>query len=255
MDKAQNSAYVLLQIRDAGCLTFKQLLDKVYPFGPPEPPSLSVPIALNYTVNALHEGGLIYLAHDGLRVTPVVESLRSVLGISLTELATLVPRSSLRVQPLFGVPSEMNREHAALFVMMPFEPLLRPVYEDHMKVVADRLGLTAARADDFFTTLAVIDDIWAAILSCRVVVADCTGRNPNVFYEVGIAHTVGKPVVLITQDENDVPFDLRHRRYLQYQFTPRGMAEFEDRLARILADVLQETNTDESEHPPEQRTQ
>jgi len=45
---------------------------------------------------------------------------------------------------------------------------------------------------------------------------DCTGRNPNVFYEAGIAHTLGREVILITQNEQDIPFDLRHRRYIRY---------------------------------------
>ena len=61
----------------------------------------------------------------------------------------------------------------------------------------------------------------------RAVIADCTTRNPNVFYEIGMAQTVGKPVLLITQDESDVPFDLRHLRYIKYAYTPPGMAAFE----------------------------
>jgi hypothetical protein len=48
------------------------------------------------------------------------------------------------------------------------------------------------------------------------VVCDCTARNPNVFYEAGIAHTLGREVILITQSEHDIPFDLRHLRYIRY---------------------------------------
>ncbi|WP_217989549.1 hypothetical protein [Sphingomonas lenta] len=50
----------------------------------------------------------------------------------------------------------------------------------------------------------------------RVVICDCTGRNPNVFYEAGIAHTLGREVILITQNGQDIPFDLRHLRYIPY---------------------------------------
>ena len=86
-----------------------------------------------------------------------------------------------------------------------------------------------------------VDEIWALIIRSRFIVADCTGRNPNVFYEIGIAHTIGKPVIAITQSTTDVPFDLTHRRYIEYEMTPRGMAKFEDSLARTLSDLMDTT--------------
>ena len=57
-----------------------------------------------------------------------------------------------------------------------------------------------------------------------------TGRNPNVMYEIGMAHTVGKPVVMITQNREDVPFDLKHYRYIVYEYTPRGCQLLEEKL-------------------------
>jgi hypothetical protein len=59
-----------------------------------------------------------------------------------------------------------------------------------------------------------------------------------VFYEIGMAHTVGKPVILTTQNETDVPFDLRSIRYIHYRYTPPGMKEFEERLAKTIAGLL-----------------
>jgi hypothetical protein len=59
--------------------------------------------------------------------------------------------------------------------------------------VAGRLGITSTRADDFFAANSIISDVWNAITDAKVLVADCTGRNPNVFYELGIAHTLGSP--------------------------------------------------------------
>jgi nucleoside 2-deoxyribosyltransferase len=109
------------------------------------------------------------------------------------------------------------------------------VYEDHIAASARELGLSVARGDDFFTSHSVMADIWAAIMSARAVIADCTGRNPNVFYEIGLAHAVGKPVILITQNNDDVPFDIRHLRYIQYDYTPRGMRIFEKRLTDTLS--------------------
>ena len=61
------------------------------------------------------------------------------------------------------------------------------------------------------------------ICKSSVVVCDLTGKNANVFYEAGIAHSLGKDVILITQSADDVPFDLRHLRYIPYSVS-RGLA-------------------------------
>jgi hypothetical protein len=157
------------------------------------------------------------------------------LDLSLKELAETDPHESMFVEPLFGRPKSIAPdERFDLFVLMPFNDNLKGVYEDHIKSVATRLELKVARADDFFAVGSVMKDIWTAICASRVIIADCTSRNPNVFYEIGLAHTVGKTVVLITQNSEDVPFDLKHYRYILYQYTPGGMKEFEDTLANTL---------------------
>jgi hypothetical protein len=125
-----------------------------------------------------------------------------------------------------------------LFVLMPFAPGLRPVYDDHIKKVASGLGLSAARGDDFFSKGSIMHDVWSAIYYARVIIADCTKRNPNVFYEIGIAHTLGKDTILISQAVKDIPFDLRHLRTIIYEDTPKGMAAFEKILKSTLRSIL-----------------
>jgi hypothetical protein len=124
------------------------------------------------------------------------------------------------------------------FVLMPFKNDLRPVYDDHIRKVVTSLQLESKRADDIFRNTAIIEDIWESINRARVIIADLTEKNPNVFYEVGVAHTVGKDVILITQNLEDVPFDLRHLRHVQYQYTPRGMEMFEQQLKNTLVSIL-----------------
>jgi hypothetical protein len=144
---------------------------------------------------------------------------------------------TINVRTHFGSPKRV----VALpdrFVLMSFQPELRPVYEDHITKVATQLRLSVKRADDFFTAHAVMQDIWAAICGAQILLADCTGRNPNVFYEIGLAHVVGKPVVLITQNAEDVPFDLKAIRYIQYEYTPRGMSLFETKLSKTILEIL-----------------
>lgn len=158
--------------------------------------------------------------------------IQAALGLSLTEL-TKLGRSAIIVKPYFGRPKQIAGA-ADLFVLMPFDPQLRPIYEDHIAKCAHELHLNIARGDDLFTAHSVMDDIWNAIHGSRIVIADCTGRNPNVFYEIGLAHAIGNPVILITQTIDDVPFDIRHLRYILYDYTPRGMRIFEKRLTDTL---------------------
>ena len=65
-----------------------------------------------------------------------------------------------------------------------------------------------------------------------------TDRNPNVFYETGVAHTVGKEVILITQSMNDVPFDLKHLRCIVYDYTPRGIQFLESNLKNTIDQIM-----------------
>ena len=83
-----------------------------------------------------------------------------------------------------------------------------------------KAGLTPIRADtDIFATGKIIDQIWSGLNQARVLVAELTGRNPNVLYELGLAHALHKPVVLISSNEADVPFDVRHVRVIYYELT------------------------------------
>jgi hypothetical protein len=126
---------------------------------------------------------------------------------------------------VFGILDKKYRYD--LFVLMPFTSELKPIYDNHLKKVAKQLGLSISRADDFFSQNSIIEEVWSAIAQATILIADCTGKNPNVFYEIGLAHAIGKPVIIITQNADDVPFDLRHRRYILYAYTPPGMEKFE----------------------------
>lgn len=107
--------------------------------------------------------------------------------------------------------------------MMPFDASFNAVYSA-IRLAASNAGLVCRRADDIWENPAIIQDVVSLIDRSRVVICDCTGRNPNVFYEAGIAHTLGREVILITQNEGDIPFDLRHLRYVRYLNNAEGRA-------------------------------
>jgi len=171
-----------------------------------------------------------------LKVSEKWPAIQHALGISLKKVVQL-GSNSLVVTPYFGLPTS-TKGPLDVLVLMSFDPKLRLIYDDHVLKVAKSLNLNAKRADDFFTTHHVMSDVWEALNAARLVIADCTGRNPNVFYEIGMAHTLGRPVVLITQHNRDVPFDLQAIRYIQYEYTPPGMEKFEKQLTSTLQSEL-----------------
>jgi hypothetical protein len=106
------------------------------------------------------------------------------------------------------------------FVMMPFANPIGGYYGSIYEPAIKKAGLTAIRADtDIFGTGKIIDQIWTGINRAKVLVAELTGRNPNVLYELGLAHALHKPVVLVSSNEADVPFDVRHVRVIYYELT------------------------------------
>lgn len=103
------------------------------------------------------------------------------------------------------------------FVIMPFDAELDEVYSDLLAPLLVEVGFEVRRADDIYNQRNILRDIVQSIADCDLVVADLTGLNPNVFYELGVAHGLGKKVVLLTQSVEEVPFDLRSYRIIHYQ--------------------------------------
>lgn len=103
-----------------------------------------------------------------------------------------------------------------VFVLMPFDEKFRDIYHFGIKGAANDVGAYAERIDDQIFSEGILERIFNQIAKADVIVADMTGRNPNVFYEVGYAHALGKTVLLLTQDSNDIPFDLKHKQHTVY---------------------------------------
>jgi hypothetical protein len=124
---------------------------------------------------------------------------------------------------------------------MPFgSDDLTIVYEDFVQPTVEACGLVCERGDDLFGSNVVMDDIQRSIEGARLIIADLTDKNANVFYEVGIAHALKKPVLLLSQSISEVPFDLRHRRVLVYEYSPRGCRKLGTHLAQSIKAMLAE---------------
>ena len=106
------------------------------------------------------------------------------------------------------------------FVMQPFAAPLGDYYEKIYRPAIEKAGLRPVRADaEIFATGKIMDQVWNGINAAKVLVAELTTRNPNVFYELGLAHAMRKPVVLVSAKEEDVPFDLQHIRVIYYDMS------------------------------------
>jgi len=103
------------------------------------------------------------------------------------------------------------------FVVMPFRPELNYFFLYIQKYLSDKHGLRIERGDHRVLTKALMDKIRDQIIEADVLIADITSSNPNVFYEIGLAHAFGKPVIFLTQDApSSVPVDVRQFEFIQY---------------------------------------
>jgi hypothetical protein len=141
------------------------------------------------------------------------------------------------VPKVFSIEQMRQQERDLVSVMMPFSADFDGIYRTIEEAVVTT-GLRCSRADNFWEHHAIIQDIVNLIVRARVVICDCSGRNPNVFYEAGIAHALGKDVIILTQSENDIPFDLRHLRYIRYLNNGEGQRTLADAISARLKTLI-----------------
>ena len=129
------------------------------------------------------------------------------------------------------------------FVLMPLHDPFTSIFEQHIKPIAKARGLTAIKANDINSNKPIMEDVWKHLNQSRLVIADLTDSNPNVFYELGIAHTIGKEVIMVSQHTTRVPFDVGHARYIEYVF-PSGIEKFDSRLKETIKQVLNDSTVE-----------
>lgn len=133
-----------------------------------------------------------------------------------------------------------------VFMIMPFsDSTCKKAYKICIKPVCDEYNLEIRRADEIFTTNPVYDDIVKEIQEASIIIVDISGKNPNVFYELGMAHTLKQShTIIITQQQyKETPFDIAHFRALHYEDSIEGAEKLKNKLRRTLEHLLKDYKT------------
>lgn len=121
------------------------------------------------------------------------------------------------------------------FVLMPFRQPFNDYYQNVIYPSIVLAEMKPIRADEIYSTHSLIADIFREIGEATALVADVTGKNPNVNYELGIAHAFEKPVIIISQSRDDIPFDYQHYRSTLYNVNE---ANWEQKLKNYITKTL-----------------
>lgn len=133
----------------------------------------------------------------------------------------------------------MSNNKAIVFMVMPFSEDYLSLYNHLKEYFKDNFLFT--NAGDLDNQQNILQDIIEGIGNADVVIADLTNLNPNVFYELGLAHAMNKKVIIITQDINDLPFDLRSYRAVEYSLQFNKLPDFENELKKLLPGAIDGT--------------
>jgi len=130
------------------------------------------------------------------------------------------------------------------YVIMPFHERYAPAYTLGIRPAIDNIALQRGekwecrRSDDIKVPGSITKEIVTSLHTADLVIADLTGNNPNVFYELGIAHSAGRPTVIITQHTEALPFDVNTCRIHAYEASAEGLPKLADSLSVTILDAL-----------------
>jgi hypothetical protein len=108
------------------------------------------------------------------------------------------------------------------FVLMPFHSSFESYYRSIYTPALVAAGYAVTRADENIGSTPIMLDVQESILKADLILCEMSGKNPNVFYELGLAHAIGKRVILLSKKKSDIPFDLQHVRAITYDSTTKG---------------------------------
>jgi len=152
-------------------------------------------------------------------------------------------------KPVLAYPIWRGRNFAInrnlCFVIMPFRYDWSDAIFSYIKDITSKSQFDVKRADTVAGHI-ILEDIWRLINEAMIVIVDITGNNPNVFYELGIAHTLGKNVILLAQSTDDIPFDISPFRHIIYSNDIHAYKTLDDKLPNFIQNILDDYPTGDS---------
>ena len=138
---------------------------------------------------------------------------------------------------------DLQLQENLVFVLMPFtESWSDYIWQEQIKPIVENIeqhGLICRRANDLFGH-DVMQDIYESILTANIVIADITNQNANVFYELGLAHSLNKNIILLSQGVEHIPFDLNRFRHCIYSNDGPGYKTLKDYIPKAINDIISE---------------
>jgi uncharacterized membrane protein (DUF2068 family) len=185
----------------------------------------SLPLDIWIPMKLTARGSTLELAVDGIKIATVTNALRrGQIG------ALLQGNGPCGIRNL-----AVETDAPVCFVVMQFTQEFNTLYTDVIRPVCEAFGYRVVRADDFYTSGQIIEDVTQSIRTASLIIADVTPDNPNVFYELGFAHAIGKATVLLSDKKRErLPFDIAGFRTIFYDNTIGGKSSVETRLKQHL---------------------
>jgi len=185
-----------------------------------------------YEIRVAISGQRISLTTDGVRV------LDRVLDRPLT--GGQVGLFAFGEGPVGFSKIQVDQTPGTVFVVMQFSEPYKQLYEEVIRPVAERFKLRAYHVGEVFGPGMILHDIAQGIVDAKIVVAEITPTNQNVFYELGYAHALGKPTILLAERGKQLPFDISGYRVLFYENTIAGKKQVEDGFSKHLNAILRD---------------
>ena len=137
------------------------------------------------------------------------------------------------------------------FTIMPFGGCFDDYYNQIFVRAIKSAGLAPRRVDCTYSSDYIVQDIWNYTKSCKLILADLTGNNPNVYYELGLAHAIAKPTILVTESIIDIPFDVQGLPIIAYDKNePAWGVKLRKRIKTAILEVMDSLKKSEPKNVP-----
>lgn len=183
-----------------------------------------------YKLSVTYTGSIITLNVDGIDVL----STKLLVSLPQSQVGLWCQNSNDIIIYDYNVQSV----NPTAFVVMEFSGHYYEIYNNVISSVCEEFKVVAKKADDSFTTGMIISDIVSNINECKLIIADISPVNANVYYEVGYAHALNKPTILIAEKGTKLPFDVSPFRVLFYENSINGKPKLEEGLRKHLQEIL-----------------